>query len=130
MLARLTSDASRPVVMIQGFTGSAITGRFISRRSRADDSQSFRSDAAADLLGRPLRPQGALIGVPGRTSTEVRPFTPAQIKLLESFADEAVIAIENARLLDELREFAVAADRYERNLWSHCQFADGPSART
>jgi signal transduction histidine kinase/putative methionine-R-sulfoxide reductase with GAF domain len=50
----------------------------------------------------PLRQQGELIGALGARRTEVRPFTPAQIKLLETFADQAVIAIENVRLFQEL----------------------------
>ena len=52
----------------------------------------------------PLRQQGEVIGTLNARRTEVRPFTPAQIKLLETFADQAVIAIENARLFRELKE--------------------------
>src|SRR4030095_10073090 len=50
----------------------------------------------------PLRQQGELIGVLNARRMEVRPFTPAQVKLLETFADQAVIAIENVRLFQEL----------------------------
>ena len=46
----------------------------------------------------PLRLRGEFIGNLNARRTEVRPFTPAQIKLLETFADQAVIAIENVRL--------------------------------
>ncbi len=52
----------------------------------------------------PLRQQGELIGALIARRIEVRPFTPAQIKLLETFADQAVIAIENVRLFQELNE--------------------------
>jgi signal transduction histidine kinase len=55
-------------------------------------------------LTTPLRQQGELIGALNARRTEVRPFTPAQIKLLETFADQAVIAIENVRLFQELKE--------------------------
>src|SRR5262249_26213319 len=56
------------------------------------------------LLAAPLRQQGTMIGTLGARRIEVRPFTPAQIKLLETFADQAVIAIENVRLFQELKE--------------------------
>jgi GAF domain-containing protein len=56
------------------------------------------------LLAVPLRQQGELIGSLNARRTEMRPFTPAQIKLLETFADQAVIAIENVRLFQELKE--------------------------
>ena len=62
------------------------------------------SQRPAQLPGRSLRLQGELIGGLGARRMEVRPFTPAQIKLLETFADQAVIAIENVRLFNELKE--------------------------
>ena len=52
----------------------------------------------------PLRQQGNVIGMMGARRIDVRPFTSAQIKLLETFADQAVIAIENVRLFKELQE--------------------------
>ena len=55
------------------------------------------------FLAVPLRQQGELIGTLTARRTEVRPFTPAQIKLLETFADQAVIAIENVRLFKNSR---------------------------
>ena len=55
-------------------------------------------------LSVPLRQQEDLIGHLSARRTEVRPFTPVQIKLLETFADQAVIAIENVRLFQELKE--------------------------
>ena len=55
------------------------------------------------FLSIPLRQKGELIGTLVARRIEVRPFTPVQIRLLETFADQAVIAIENVRLLQELQ---------------------------
>jgi len=74
------------------------------------------------MLGVPLLRDGIPIGVLHVLRTVVRPFTDKQIELVETFADQAVIAIENVRLFDEIqdksRQLAEASERKSQFLAS------------
>jgi GAF domain-containing protein len=74
------------------------------------------------IIAAPLLREGAPIGVFGLGRYSVRPFSNKQIELLTTFADQAVIAIENVRLFDEIqdksRQLAEASERKSQFLAS------------
>jgi GAF domain-containing protein len=67
-------------------------------------ARALRNLAARSLAFTPLSREGKAIGVMIVGRSEVRPFQEHELELMRGFADQAVIAIENARLLGELRE--------------------------
>src|SRR5262245_42727535 len=84
--------------------------------------ESQRLGGFRTVLGVPLLREGMPIGAFSLTRSSVRPFSQKQIELVETFADQAVIAIENLRLFDEIqdksKQLAEASERKSQFLAS------------
>jgi len=101
---------SHPDGLYEGIANGDLVTHFTDVR----DTEAFRANERArerltlrgirSWLAVALRKEGALLGVINVHRREVRPFSAKQIALLQNFAAQAVIAMENARLITETRE--------------------------
>jgi PAS domain S-box-containing protein len=100
---------------------NSLTGRTILERSivhipdvQADPEYNWPAPQFSEyraMLGIPLMREGEPIGVLALTRNRVVPFTPAQIELMATFADQAVIAIETLRLFNEVQARTAEIER-------------------
>src|SRR3989449_510564 len=77
--------------------------QLVAEREYPDTLELLKLNTVRSVAEIPLLSEGKPLGSLAVLRAEVRPFTDAEVSLLKTFADQAVIAIENVRLVTELR---------------------------
>ena len=133
-LLRLVASYGEIPVVIHAYQGVAVDRDTVTGRAACDRRSIHVHDLATEegeypvgsinakreghrtTLGTPLLREGAPVGVILVRRSEVRPFSDQQIALIETFADQAVIAIENARLFEAEKQRTLALAEANRDL--------------
>jgi PAS domain S-box-containing protein len=133
-LLRLAASYGEIPVVIHAYQGVPVDRDTVTGRAACDRRTIHVHDLAAEegeypvgssnakreghrtTLGRPLLREGTPIGVILVRRREVRPFSDRQIALIETFADQAAIAIENARLFEAEKQRTLALAHAHRDL--------------
>jgi len=98
--------ASNPSIMSRLYQDGVVV-RFDDVTTRPDltqNSPTIKATGSRSIVGVPLRVEGKVIGAFIVSRLDVRPFSEREVKLAETFADQASIAMQNVRLFNEIQE--------------------------